>query len=234
MGRAMWIAPRNTKRSSDVLHLSPARALTVPAMATPKRPRLLLALRSGPFDGAGDWPCASGLAFGAPDSFADLAQQISPSVVNITTSSMVASATDGAPMVPPGSPFEDFFKDFMDQNGQGGNEPQRSEALGSGFVIRADGYIVTNNHVIEGADDIEIEFFSGKKLKAKLVGTDLKTDIALLKVDSPEPLPFVGLWQFRRDAGRRLGDGDGQPAWAGLFGVCRDRLGAWARVERRL
>ena len=59
-------------------------------------------------------------------------------------------------------------------------------------MISADGYIVTNNHVIEGADDIEIEFFSGKKLKAKLVGTDLKTDIALLKVESPEPLPFVG------------------------------------------
>jgi serine protease Do len=68
---------------------------------------------------------------------------------------------------------------------------QRSEALGSGFVISEDGYIVTNNHVIEGADQITIEFFSGKKLEAKLVGTDPKTDIALLKVEAGEPLPFV-------------------------------------------
>ena len=179
------------------------RALTGPAIATPTRPRLMLALGLGLSMALAAGPAHQALAFGAPDSFADLAQQISPSVVNITTSSMVASATDGGPMVPPGSPFEDFFKDFMDQNGQGGNEPQRSEALGSGFVISADGYIVTNNHVIEGADDIEIEFFSGKKLKAKLVGTDLKTDIAVLKVESPEPLPFVA---FGNSDAMRVGD----------------------------
>lgn len=141
-------------------------------------------------------------AFGAPDSFADLAEQISPSVVNITTSAMVAQATEGGPMVPPGSPFEDFFKDFMPPDG-GGNEPQRSEALGSGFVISADGYIVTNNHVIEGADQIEIEFFGGKRLDAKLVGTDPKTDIALLKVESPDPLPFVA---FGDSDSMRVGD----------------------------
>ncbi|MGB8814134.1 MAG: DegQ family serine endoprotease, partial [Paracoccaceae bacterium] len=131
-------------------------------------------------------------ARGAPESFADLAEQISPSVVNITTSSLVAAASEGGPT----SPFDEFFKDFMDRNGQGDGEngppePRRSEALGSGFVISEDGYIVTNNHVIEGADDIEIEFFSHQRLKAKLVGTDLKTDIALLKVESPTPLPFV-------------------------------------------
>ena len=74
-------------------------------------------------------------AFGAPDSFADLAAQVSPSVVNITTSSVIAAPTQGQPMVPPGSPFEDFFRDFMDRNGQGNNRPQRQDALGSGFVI---------------------------------------------------------------------------------------------------
>lgn len=132
-------------------------------------------------------------AFGAPESFADLASQVSPSVVNITTSSMVAASTEGQPMVPPGSPFEDFFKDFMDKNGQGGNQPQRQEALGSGFVVSADGFIVTNNHVIEGADEIIVEFFDGKKLDAKLIGTDLKTDIAVLKVETPEKLPFVAM-----------------------------------------
>lgn len=133
-------------------------------------------------------------ARGAPESFADLAESISPSVVNITTSTTVAASVDGAPQVPPGSPFEDFFKDFMDRNGGGeggGTKPRRSEALGSGFVISEDGFIVTNNHVIDKADEIEIEFFSGKKLPAKLIGTDPKTDIALLKVESETPLPFV-------------------------------------------
>ena len=124
-------------------------------------------------------PVSPASAQGAPESFADLAEQISPSVVNITTSAVIAAPVEGGPMVPEGSPFEDFFKDFMDRNGQGGGEaePRRSEALGSGFVISADGYIVTNNHVIEGADQIEIEFFTGERLEAKLVGKDLKTDI---------------------------------------------------------
>ena len=137
-------------------------------------------------------PAVPALAFGAPESFADLAKQISPSVVNITTSSVVSASTEEGPMVPEGSPFEEFFRDFQERQGQGGPEaPRRSEALGSGFVISEDGYIVTNNHVIEGADEIEIEFFSGDRLEAKLIGTDPKTDIALLKVESDEPLPFV-------------------------------------------
>jgi serine protease Do len=186
-----------------VPNLPAALALTVPAMVQPKRPRLMLALGFGLSMAMAMGPAHQALAFAAPESFADLAQQFSPSVVNITTSSVVAQATDQGPMVPPGSPFEDFFKDFMDQNGQGNNEPQRSEALGSGFVIGTDGYIVTNNHVIEGADDIEIEFFSGKRLKAKLVGTDLKTDIALLKVESPDPLPAVA---FGDSDKMRVGD----------------------------
>jgi serine protease Do len=131
-------------------------------------------------------------ARGVPESFADLAEQISPSVVNITTSTTVeGAATPPGLDIPEGSPFEDFFRDFLDRNGPGQNAPRRSEALGSGFVISEDGYIVTNNHVIEKADEIEIEFFSGKRMTAKLVGTDPKTDIALLKVDSDTPLPFV-------------------------------------------
>ena len=133
-------------------------------------------------------PAPEAQAFGAPESFADLADQISPSVVNITTSALIAGPADEMPVVPEGSPFEDFFEDF---NNRGDSGPQRSEALGSGFVISEDGFIVTNNHVIEGADEIMIEFFSGKKLPAKLVGTDTKTDIALLKVEAGEPLPFV-------------------------------------------
>ncbi len=135
-------------------------------------------------------PMSPAWARGAPESFADLAEQISPSVVNITTSSVVSKSTNGGPIVPEGSPFEDFFKDFMPPEGEE-DSPQRQQALGSGFVISADGYIVTNNHVIEGADEIEIEFFDKKRLKAKLVGTDPKTDIALLKVESEAALPFV-------------------------------------------
>jgi serine protease Do len=148
-------------------------------------------------------PAMEAAALGTPDSFAELAEQISPSVVNITTSSVVAASTEGGPMVPEGSPFEEFFKDFQNRNGQGDTAPRRSEALGSGFVISEDGYIVTNNHVIEGADEIEIEFYSGDRLKATLVGTDPNTDIALLKVDSEEPLPFV---QFGDSDLMRVGD----------------------------
>ncbi len=126
-----------------------------------------------------------------PESFADLAETVSPAVVNITTSTTVAGVDQGPrPIVPEGSPLEDFFKDFLDRQ-QEGQRPRRSSALGSGFVISEDGFIVTNNHVIDKADQIEIEFFSGDTLEATLIGTDPKTDIALLKVESDEPLPFV-------------------------------------------
>ncbi|QIE42434.1 DegQ family serine endoprotease [Rhodobacteraceae bacterium SC52] len=136
------------------------------------------------------------VARGAPESFADLAEQVSDAVVNITTQTSVSAAADrSTPMLPEGSPFEDFFRDFMDRNGPGGDGPQqrqrRGAALGSGFVISDDGYIVTNNHVIEGADEITIEFFSGYELPAEVIGTDPNTDIALLKVESDQPLPFV-------------------------------------------
>ena len=129
-------------------------------------------------------------ARGVPESFADLAERISPAVVNITTSTTVAGRTGPQGIVPEGSPFEDFFREFQDRGGQG-NRPRRSSALGSGFVISEDGYIVTNNHVIEGADEILIEFFSGDELPAEIVGTDPNTDIALLKVVAEEPLDFV-------------------------------------------
>jgi serine protease Do len=169
-----------------------------PSIRSALRSSTLLALVLG--FGLSVAPASEVQAFGAPESFAELAQKISPAVVNITTSAMVAGPADGMPMVPEGSPFEDFFKDF---GGPGPRGPQRSEALGSGFVISEDGYIVTNNHVIEGADEITIEFFSGNKLKAKLVGTDPKTDIALLKVESDKPLEFVS---FGNSDLMRVGD----------------------------
>lgn len=145
----------------------------------------------------------SALARGAPESFADLAEQVSGAVVNITTSTVIATPTQPMPMVPPGSPFEEFFRDFLDPEGRGGPGERRGSAMGSGFVISADGFIVTNNHVIEGADGIEVEFFSGEVLEAKLVGTDPKTDIALLKVEAEAPLPFV---PFGDSDAMRVGD----------------------------
>ncbi len=142
-------------------------------------------------------------ALARPESLAPLADQISPSVVNITTSTVVEGRTGPQGIVPEGSPFEDFFREFQDRNRGDGNRPRRSSALGSGFVISEDGYVVTNNHVIEGADEITIEFFSGRELKATLIGTDPKTDIALLKVEADEPLPFV---QFGDSSAARVGD----------------------------
>ena len=141
-------------------------------------------------------------AFAKPDSLAPLAEKISPSVVNITTSTVVAGRTGPQGIVPEGSPFEDFFRDFQERN-QDGDRPRKSSALGSGFVISEDGYVVTNNHVIDGADEILIEFFSGEELKATLIGTDPNTDIALLKVESDEPLPFVS---FGNSDDSRVGD----------------------------
>lgn len=127
-----------------------------------------------------------------PESFADLAERVSPSVVNITTTTTVASRLDGAPRLPEGAPFEDFFRDFFDApQGEQPNRPRRNQALGSGFVISDDGFIVTNNHVIEGADEIRIEFYSGLELQAELIGTDPATDIALLKVTHDADLPHV-------------------------------------------
>jgi len=137
-----------------------------------------------------------------PESFADLADEISPAVVNITTSTVVEQGTGPMPMVPEGSPFEDFFERFRDQMPDG-DRPRRSSALGSGFVISEDGFVVTNNHVIQNADEIDVEFFTGEKLAATVVGTDPKTDIALLKVEPDEPLPFVS---FGDSDTARVGD----------------------------
>jgi serine protease Do len=126
-------------------------------------------------------------ARGAPETFADLVEKVSPAVVNITTMTKVATQIGPQGIVPEGSPFEDLFRDFTDRQGR----PRSANALGSGFVISEDGYIVTNNHVIDGADEIMIEFFDGRELPATLVGRDKNVDIALLKVEAGGALPFV-------------------------------------------
>jgi serine protease Do len=142
-----------------------------------------------------------------PNSVADHAERRSPAVVNITTTTNVAQVDTGpGPVLPEGSPFEEFFRDFMErQPGQGGRQPRqrRSNALGSGFIISADGYIVTNNHVIEQADEVRVELYTGGELVAEVVGRDPRTDIALLKVESDDPLPFV---EFGDSDGAKVGE----------------------------
>lgn len=140
-----------------------------------------------------------------PASVADLAAGLLDAVVNIATSQKVKNDDDApAPQVPEGSPYQRYFDEFFKgQGNQGGNRQRTVESLGSGFVIDPSGYIVTNNHVIEGADDIEINFANGSKLKAKLVGKDTQTDLALLKVEPKAPLKAVPFGDSRK---MRIGD----------------------------
>ena len=125
-----------------------------------------------------------------PQSVADLAEGLLDAVVNISTSQRVGGRAparpEGRPRLPEGSPFQDYFDDFFGdgEDGDGPGQSRKVNSLGSGFVIDAtDGIVVTNNHVIADADEIEVIFTDGSKLKAELVGTDTKTDIAVLKVD---------------------------------------------------
>src|SRR5438874_4652038 len=134
----------------------------------------------------------------APDSFADLAEKLLPSVVNISTTQAVKSergrehSGPEVPPFPPGSPFEEFFRDFFEhgvpKGGRPEAQPRKSTSLGSGFIIDPAGYVVTNNHVIADADEITVILHDDTHLKAELIGRDTKTDIALLKVKTDKPL----------------------------------------------
>lgn len=134
----------------------------------------------------------------APDSFADLAEKLLPSVVNISTTQTVNPNQDMAEFdmqFPEGSPFEQFFKDFMEQHRKampgGKMKKQKATSLGSGFIIDPAGYIVTNNHVIQDAEEITVILHDDTNLTAKVVGRDKKTDLAVLKVESKKPLHAI-------------------------------------------
>jgi serine protease Do len=141
-----------------------------------------------------------------PVSVAPIAEKLVDAVVNISTSQSV-KGPGGKPLphVPDGSPFEDLFKDFFDKRKGKTNRPRKVSSLGSGFVIDGtEGLIVTNNHVIDGADEITIIFRDGSKLKVdKVLGTDSKTDLALLKVTPKKPLKAV---KFGSSETLRVGD----------------------------
>ena len=125
-----------------------------------------------------------------PDSVAGLAAELSPAVVNIGTSRRVSMGMP-FPEVPEGSPLEEMFDDLNPNQGEGEERMQEATSLGSGFIISADGVIVTNNHVIEGADEILVYLTDGTRLPAKLLGADQKTDLAVLKIEAAADLPFV-------------------------------------------
>ncbi len=141
----------------------------------------------------------------APESFADLAENVSSAVVNISVAQTVDDKRVVAPNLPPGTPFDDLFEEFFRRRqGQGGNgedsqrpgprqQPQqrRSSSLGSGFVIDSAGIVITNNHVIGDANDITVIFTDGQKLKAEVIGKDAKVDVAVLRVKPDKPLKAV-------------------------------------------
>ena len=142
-----------------------------------------------------------------PEGIADVAEKVIDAVVNISTSQTVEAKGGGEgrgamPQLPPGSPFEEFFDDFFkNRRGPGGNskggdrgtdlQPRKTNSLGSGFIVDTSGIVVTNNHVIADADEINVIMNDGTKIKAELVGVDKKTDLAVLKFKPVKPLVAV-------------------------------------------
>ena len=146
------------------------------------------------------------------ESLADLADSVVDAVVNISASQVVeekSSANKAMPKLPPGTPFEDLFEEFFKRQLQGQNKDdavprnRRSSSLGSGFIIDPSGIVVTNNHVIEGANEITVILTDGRKLKAEVLGKDSKVDVAVLQVKSDKPLKAV---PFGDSAKMRVGD----------------------------
>ena len=116
-----------------------------------------------------------------PGSFADLAEKLMPSVVNISTTQVITTRSNPFPFeFPPGSPLEDMFREFGD------SQQRRTTALGSGFIINKDGTVVTNNHVIQGAEDIYVSVNGEKEYEAEIIGADPLSDIAVLKIKSED------------------------------------------------
>jgi len=139
------------------------------------------------------------LAKDAPASFADLAEKLMPSVVNISTTTTVVTNSNPFPgfEFPPGSPFADMFKEF------GTPQARKSAALGSGFIIEESGVVITNNHVIQDAEDIVVRVDGDKEYKATVLGADPLSDIAVLQIDSKEKFTPV---KFGNSDQARIGD----------------------------
>jgi serine protease Do len=163
------------------------------------------------------WPAfSSPAAARGPEGIADVAEQVIDAVVNVSTKQSVDLRSGGAmPQLPPGSPFEEFFEEFFKnrrgqpgQNGQNEQNnqtptPRRVNSLGSGFIVDAAGLVVTNNHVIADADEVNVILNDGTTLKAEVVGRDQRTDLALLRVKPTKPLKAV---KFGDSEKLRLGE----------------------------
>jgi len=119
--------------------------------------------------------------FAVPESFADLVEELSPSVVSIASTTIVNNQ-QSMPQFPEGSPFDEFFKEYFDREQRNSPSQRPMVGLGSGFVIDNSGIIVTNNHVIEGADEISVILSNKEEYKAELLGRDPKADLAVLKI----------------------------------------------------
>ncbi|SVB08917.1 uncharacterized protein METZ01_LOCUS161771 [marine metagenome] len=133
-----------------------------------------------------------------PESFADLAEKLMPSVVNISTTQTIVTNINPFPFeFPPGSPFEDMFKEFSTP------QKRKASALGSGFIIDAKGIVVTNNHVIQGAEDIMVTVNGEKEYEAKIIGADPLSDLAVLEIQSKDK--FVPV-KFGDSDKARIGD----------------------------
>jgi serine protease Do len=161
---------------------------------------------------------SAAFAQGSPGSFADLSEELLPAVVNVYTTQNITvdrNRRGGGGGITPGSPLEEFFKRFAppgtenndgaDDEGTTSRRPrvQQRRSLGSGFIIAEEGIIITNNHVIDEADEISIKLQDGTELDAVLIGKDDKVDLAVLKVTTDEKLPFV---KFGDDKKSRVGD----------------------------
>ncbi len=185
--------PRNVKKSRA--RAAAAADLRLPALVLAALVAIALLLQS-----------VAASAREAPASFSDLAERLLPAVVNISTTQTIKNPEriPEMPQFPPGSPFEDFFKEFFDRQMRPDASPRRATSLGSGFIIDQAGLVVTNNHVIADADEITVTLHDDSVYKATLVGRDTKTDLALLKIDpGKKQLVAVG---FGNSDASRVGD----------------------------
>ncbi|WP_294531957.1 Do family serine endopeptidase [uncultured Rhodoblastus sp.] len=205
-------SPRQTRRELSPFRErrpSPIRVLMLGAVGAAALAGAAASLALAPAHA--EAPVTQGTAFASPPSFADMVDHVKGAVVAVKVNVTEKADADGpgeglppgAPQLSPDDPLFRFFKRFGGPNGAPGPQhPHKGQALGSGFIISSDGYVVTNNHVVDGATEVTVTIDGGKSVAAKIIGVDKKTDLALLKIAEGGPYPYV---QFS-DNMPRVGD----------------------------